>query len=598
MEDRHCVVLAVLVAVGALVARSMPAAGAGRPALLLAGVGCVVAAAASRPLLLALGALVLAGVLGARSWAGLEPPRPAAWTGTATLATDPIPGGGAIRTQLRLAGGRHVDALAFGGAAGGCLRPLLAGERVEVSGRLAPPAEGSRERLAARHVSARFTIATCRPAGSGPPWVRAANSLRRVLARGATALPEDRRGLWSGLVVGDDRDEPAQVEADFQAAGLTHLLAVSGQNVAFTLAAAGPLLRRLGLRGRFAAALGVLGLFGIAVRWEPSVLRATAMAGLALLAGVLGVEASPLRLVSLAVAGLILVDPMLVHRLGFRLSVAAVVGLALWARPVAARLPGPAVLRDAVAATLAAQAATAPFLLAFGGLAPASVPANALAVPAAGLVMVWGLTGGLAAGLLGGWFAWILHLPSRFLLGWLVAVSGAAARLPLTPVGAGPLLVAAGLVWWAVRRSEGGRVSRGLGLAAAAVLLVPSVLAAANGPGDLADDRPAFGLRLWRAQGSTVVALDGGDPARVLSALRARRVGRIDLVVATRTGPRVLAPLAAVLDRHDVVALVGPARLDVAGLRPFPVGAKMSAGPFTVTSGLAGAVDVQRLPRS
>lgn len=586
--------LAVLVAAGALLARSVPAAAAGWPALVLAAVACAVAAATSRPLLLGVAGLLLAAVLGARSWAGVEPPPTTRWAGTATVATDPVAGGGAVRAQLRLAGGRHVDALAFG-AAGGCLRPRLAGEGVEVKGTLDAPARGSRARLAARHVSARLSVAACRPAGAGPPWIRVANSLRRTLAQGSTALPEDRRALWAGLVVGDDRDEPADLTSDFQTAGLTHLLAVSGQNVAFALAAAGPLLRRLGLRARFTAALGVLALFGLAVRWEPSVLRATAMAALALLAGVLGVEASALRLVSLAVAGLVLVDPMLVHRLGFQLSVAAVVGMALWARPLAARLPGPAMLRDAVAATLAAQAATAPLLLTLGGLSPVSVPANALAVPAAGPVMVWGLTAGLLAGVLGGWAAWLLHLPSRLLLAWLVAVAQVAARLPFAPVGAVIVALAAGLVWWAVRRDQRRRPTRRtLAVVAAVVLVAPSVRLAATGPGPLSDDRSAYGLRLWRAGGVTVVALDGGDPARVLSALRARQVGRIDFVVATRTGPRVLAPLAAVLDRHDVVALAGPARLDVAGLRPFPPGASLLVGPFTVTSGPNGAVEVVR----
>lgn len=593
MEDRHCVALAVLVAAGALLARSVPAAGAGRPALAVAVVACLLAAARSRPLLLCVAALLLAGVLGARSWAGVEPPPPTRWAGTATLATDPIASGGAVRAQLRLAGGRHVDALAFG-AAGGCLRPRLAGERIRATGSLDAPARGSRARLAARHVSARLSVATCQPAGAGPPWIRAANTLRRTLARGATTLPEDRRALWAGLVVGDDRDEPADLTSDFQTAGLTHLLAVSGQNVAFALAAAGPLMRRLGLRGRFVAALGVLALFGLAVRFEPSVLRATAMAALALLAGVLGVEASPVRLVALAVAGLVLVDPMLVHRLGFQLSVAAVVGMALWARPLAARLPGPAMLREVVAASLAAQVATAPLLLTLGGLSPVSVPANALAVPAAGWIMVWGLTAGLAAGVLGGWVAVLLHLPTRLLLAWLVAVAQGAAGLPLAPVGAVAVALAAGLVWAAVRRDQRRRPSRRtLVVAAVLVLVVPSVRLAVTGPGPLSDDRSAFGLRLWRAQGVTVAALDGGDPARVLSALRARQVGRIDLLLATGTGPRVLAPLAAVLDRHDVVNLAGPARLDVAGLRPLPPGASLLIGPYQVTAKALGDVQVR-----
>jgi competence protein ComEC len=594
VEDRHCVLLAVLVALGALAARAVPPAGAGRPALALAGACCALAALRARPVLLGVAGLVLAAVLGARSWAGVEPPeRTARWSGRATVITDPAAEGGVLRAQLRLAGGRHVDALAFGAAAS-CLRPRLAGEQIEAAGTLAPPPKPARARLAARHVSARLTLASCRPAGAGPPWIRAANGLRRTLARGATALPEDRRGLWAGLVVGDDRDQPADVEADFSAAGLTHLLAVSGQNVAFALAAAGPLLRRLGLRGRLVAAILVLALFGTAVRWEPSVLRATVMAALALLAGAVGVEASALRLVALAAAGLVLVDPMLVHRLGFRLSVAAVVGLALWARPLAARLPGPAYLRDIVAATLAAQAATAPVLLTLGGLPPASVPANALAVPAAGPIMVWGLTGGVAAGVVGGWPAWLVHLPSRLLLAWLVGVADVAARLPLAPVGVASVAVAGLLVWLAVSRPDHGRRRWALG-AAAAALLVPSLAVAARGPGDLHDAQPAFGLRLWRSRGAVVAALDGGDPARVLGGLHRSGVGRIDLLVATRTGPRVLAPLAAVLDRHDVGTLVGPARLDVAGLQPLHPDAPIRAGPFTVTLDRHGALEVRRV---
>jgi hypothetical protein len=39
-----------------------------------------------------------------------------------------------------------------------------------------------------------------------------------------------------------------------------------------------PLLSRLGLRGRWAAGLALIAFFGMLTRWEPSVLRASAMA--------------------------------------------------------------------------------------------------------------------------------------------------------------------------------------------------------------------------------------------------------------------------------------------------------------------------------
>jgi hypothetical protein len=49
---------------------------------------------------------------------------------------------------------------------------------------------------------------------------------------------------------------------------------VSGENVAFTLALFGPLLRRLALGPRTVAAVAIVLLFATMTRFEPSVLRA------------------------------------------------------------------------------------------------------------------------------------------------------------------------------------------------------------------------------------------------------------------------------------------------------------------------------------
>src|SRR3546814_15095963 len=104
---------------------------------------------------------------------------------------------------------------------------------------------------------------------------------------------------------------------------MTHLLAVSGQNVAFCLVLAGPLLRRLRLWLRLAATLAVIAMFGLMTRFEPSVLRASAMAALAATVITIGRPASRVRIIGLAAPGLLLVDPLLLHPAGFRLSLAA-----------------------------------------------------------------------------------------------------------------------------------------------------------------------------------------------------------------------------------------------------------------------------------
>jgi predicted membrane metal-binding protein len=67
---------------------------------------------------------------------------------------------------------------------------------------------------------------------------------------------------------------------DFRGSGLTHLLVVSGQNLAFVLVLASPVTNRLTWRWRWVVTLGVIGAFALVTRFEPSVLRASAMAAI------------------------------------------------------------------------------------------------------------------------------------------------------------------------------------------------------------------------------------------------------------------------------------------------------------------------------
>ena len=154
-----------------------------------------------------------------------------------------------------------------------------------------------------------------------------AERVRNLVAAGADPIEVDRQPLYLGLVIGDDRFQPDPQRARFRAAGLSHLLAVSGQNVAFVLTVARPGVTLLPRRARLVATWGLLVLFATVTRFEPSVLRATATAGLAAWATVGGVPQSGVRLLGLATAALILVDPFLVPSVGFQLSGGASAGI-------------------------------------------------------------------------------------------------------------------------------------------------------------------------------------------------------------------------------------------------------------------------------
>jgi competence protein ComEC len=543
MPDRAVVVLAVAAAVGALVARPVSPA-----------VGAFVAATAlvlRRPAVLWVGVALLASGLAARSWAGLSPPSARSIDGVVTLVGDPADSvGRAVKADVRLAGGRRVELWARGGNAD-VLRERLAGERVAIRGRLAPLPDRLRRWLAPRHVSGRISAdrITTLAGTPGSRFTRVVNGLRRTLARGAASLPADRRPLFTGLVIGDDRGQRPEIVDDFRASGLSHLLVVSGENVAFVLTLAGLALRRLSLGWRLVLGLVVLATFGTLTRWEPSVLRAITMASIALVVAVAGRPQPGLRVLALAVTGLVLVDPLLVHAVGFRLSVAASAGILLLATPIARRLPGPRWFATAASVTLAAQVGVAPVLVpTFGALPAASLPANLLAVPAAGPVVVWGMSAGVVAGLLGGAPAMLLHVPTRLLVGWIAGVARVTAALPLAQLGGVALAVLAGAIAAAVAwRRATGRLAAALVVATAVIALPvwrPPHAA-------LAGATIAAGVRIWRAADAhaTVVVLDGGaEPLDALAALRAHGIRRVD-VLAVRGSTEAVGAIRA---RHHV----------------------------------------------
>ncbi len=530
------VVLAAATVAGALLARPVPLA---LPLAIAAG-----GVAVRRPGLLVVAAALAASGLGARAQAGMDPPAPQRVDGQVTLVGDPEARWGGVEVVARL--GSRLVLLEAQGTEAEVVRARLAGEHVRVQGRLGPlPADASWLRV--RHVAGRLTATEAsRGAPAAAPW-RAANHLRRTLAEGAEGLGPDRRSLYLGLVLGDDRDQSPELTDDFRGSGLSHLLAVSGQNVAFVLAVAAPALRRAGPTTRLAAIAVLLGLFATATRFEPSVLRAVAMAGVATIATARGRPTSGVHLLALAVAGLVLVDPFLVRSTGFQLSVAATAGIVVLAPRLLAVLPLPPALALPVAVTAAAQLGVAPLLVGvFGGVPVASLPANVLAAPAAALVMTWGIPAGVVAGLVPR-LAGLAHLPTTVGLAWIEGVARRAASVPLGELGWPHVVALGGALALAVlaARPGGGRgdvvasgsagparrrrpLAAGAAALALAALLAPA-LALTRPPVHAA---PVDGLDVWRSGGAAVVVVDPGTGAPdTLEGLRLAGVTRVDLLV-------------------------------------------------------------------
>jgi len=305
-------------------------------------------------------------------------------------------------------------------------------------------------------------LALARPA---PGPLRGSDAIRAGMRRQAAAsLPAERAGLLRGMALGDTSGMPPDLQAAFRAAGLGHLVAVSGSNLAVVLGAGLGLAALLGLGRPVLACLGVLMVLGFVVltRWEPSVLRAGVMAGLVLAGVASGRGPGGRRALCLAVALLLLADPGLAEALGFQLSVAATAGV-LWVGPLAARaLPGslPAKARLAVGVTLGAQAGAAPVVaLSLGEGSLAGLPANVLALPLATGPMLLGVLAALAAPVAPPVAVLACHLAEPFLAA-LIAVARWAGRLPGTampltgPARAAPALAVAAALALARHRAR------------------------------------------------------------------------------------------------------------------------------------------------
>jgi len=529
-------------------------------AAILAGGAAVGRSAEARFAVLVLAVAAGASMLGVRAWNGLVAPDAGQWSGEATLVSDPVAVPGGVRVRLRLPPqaaqdvSSVVDARAWGGA-GGQLRSRLMGEKIIVTGSVRPVDE-LEPWLAARRITARMTVQKVGSWRTGSVFTRIANSMRRTIESGASSISRDRRALLTGLVYGDDRNQSAVTADDFTAAGLTHLLAVSGQNVAFVLVLAGPLLRSFGFRMRFLLTLVIVFGFATLTRFEPSVMRASFMTGVAAFAIVLGRPATSLRVLGLAIAALVLWDPLIVHAVAFQLSVAASLGILVISPRLVPVIRGPQMFAEALAVTAGAQLGVAPLLIFFFGSVPvASLPANLLAGPMAGPAMMWGLTAGWLAGLMPAAVATWFHLPTRLMLAWIAGVARTSSVALLGDLTAWYLLVLAALLafvlWRPTRRRR-----RWVGLGVALVLIAPVLVLSPTSIGSVSLDD---GSTLWQTQSRVLVVLDqSSDAEDLLAGLRDQRVRRIDLVVVRRGGRRAFGALESLRERFVVTEVWAP----------------------------------------
>ncbi len=456
--------------------------------------------------------------------------------------------------------------------------PLTAarGDLVAITGSPEVPddvafADALRRRGIAVAVRARFAT-RLGPAPS--PFIRATQIVRAAVGGSIERVFGSREaGLLLGLALGDASRLDAATERDFRATGLTHLLVVSGGNVAMVLAPVLAVAAALRLARVGQAIVGVTAVvfFVILTGAEPSVMRAGAMAVTALLGVMLGRPRSTAAVLAAAVWVLLVLDPWLVHAVGFQLSVAATGGLVALAAPLTERFARlvPAPLAAAVGTTLAAQVAVSPVLLFhFGDVPLITLVANVVAAPAVAPALLAGVAAaaiGLVAEPAGAAVAAVAQLPMR----WLALVADVLGRAPVAHVTSrgGLAVLAVGgaiVVAMTVALRTGWRPPRAMFVAATLALpvLVWSSAVSKGAPSGLTVrffDVGQGDAALITSPGGTAVLVDGGpDEEQVATELAALGITRLDVVVASHPHADHVIGLPAVLARVQVSVLLQP----------------------------------------
>lgn len=384
--------------------------------------------------------------------------------------------------------------------------------------------------------------------GEPADWASWAGTLRDGLLAASAQLPGMGGELLPGLTIGDERRVSATLRAAMLDSGLSHLTAVSGANCVIVVGAAFQLAAAVGARRpvRVAVAGAALVGFVVLVTPEPSVVRAGAMAAIALIGVVTGRRAGAVALLSLAVLLVLAAQPHLATSPGFALSALATCGLIVHGRPIAEALARvlPLPIAALVAVPVAAQLWCLPVLVGLdASVSAVSVLANLLAGPAAPIVTVVGLAACLASPLapaVAAGLAWIAWLPAA----WIAQVAMVAQQLPAAqvpwPVAPWGALTASAMLAAVLVGHARGRIARGIAIAATVGLVAagsaawPSVRLGALADWSIAQCDVGQGSATLMRHGGAIVLVDAGaEPSRIDGCLTTLGVRHVDLLVLT-----------------------------------------------------------------
>lgn len=253
-------------------------------------------------------------------------------------------------------------------------------------------------------------------------------------------VTEEAFGVGAALLLGYDESLPAQVRQHYVAAGAMHVLCVSGMHVGVVYLLASYLLSFMGKGKRMLKVKRILLLllvwcYATLAGLSPSVIRSSLMITMVSLGSLLQRKGNLLNSIAASAFLMLVINTNDLFAIGFQLSYAAVMGIALLQRPIYHLLFVNNKLLDKIweltSVSLAAQVATMPFTIYhFHQFTPYFWLSNLFMTPLSFVAILSGM-GLLAVS----WIPWLGMAWGKVVWWCLHLMNGAAAwveRLPLS----------------------------------------------------------------------------------------------------------------------------------------------------------------------
>lgn len=206
-----------------------------------------------------------------------------------------------------------------------------------------------------------------------------------------TIFSEPSASLVLGLLLGVRTSIPQEILDNFQIAGLTHILAISGYNITLIITIFALMLKNGGRRSRFViTVLGII-VFAILTGMSASVIRASVMGVITVIALYVGRKSNGVQALLMSVFLMVMVNPkILVYDISFQLSFLSTAGLLVLLPLVTEYIKKlPALIGEGLVVTLSATIFTLPItLFNFHSFSIISPLANVIFLPLIPLIMM------------------------------------------------------------------------------------------------------------------------------------------------------------------------------------------------------------------